>query len=182
MQLGAPHDDAVLAALDDADVEIGIVLLVGAALAVALGVGDHLGPAQIVVAAILVHTLDVLGVHRVDLGYRVLDLHQGHEHAGDGRADRGVLQQLDALVQVFGRARHLVDPVRLAAVLGGVAAQVTQIRVVVFVVVGNQGQRHLEAGILGDVRDVLAIPIGDAAVPQRFDILLRCLQTHRILP
>jgi len=78
VQLGAAHDDAVLGAVDDPDIEIRVVLLVGAALAVALGIGDDFGRAQVVVAAIAVHALDVGRALRIDLGDVVLDAHQRH--------------------------------------------------------------------------------------------------------
>ena len=52
MQLGPAHNDPLVGAIDDAYIEIGIVLFVGPPLAVALGVGDHLGAAQVVVAAV----------------------------------------------------------------------------------------------------------------------------------
>ncbi len=66
MQLGAAHHDPLVVALDDPHVKIGIVLLMGTALAVALGIGDHLGGAQVIVAAVAVHPLDILGIFRID--------------------------------------------------------------------------------------------------------------------
>ena len=122
MQLGATYHDAVLVAVDDADVEVGIVLLVGAPLAVALGVGDHLGGAQVVVAAVAVHALDVGRALRIDLRDLVPDAHQRHVDAGDQGADRGVPHHLDAAREILLAARDLVDAVCLVAVLGAIAA------------------------------------------------------------
>ena len=47
MELGAADDDAVRLALDDAHVGVGVVLLVRRTAAVALGVGDALGDADV---------------------------------------------------------------------------------------------------------------------------------------
>jgi hypothetical protein len=54
VQLGAAHDDALICAPHDPHVEVRIVLLMGAAATVALGVGDHLGRAQVVVADMVI--------------------------------------------------------------------------------------------------------------------------------
>ena len=61
---------------------------------------------------VAVHPLDVGGVLRVHLGDLVLDAHQRHEDAGDAADDRHVVHQLDALLEVGLAARDLEDAVR----------------------------------------------------------------------
>ena len=179
MQLGAAHHDAVAVAADDAHIEIGIVLLVGAALAVAFRIGDHFGGAQIVVAAIAVHALDIFRILRIHGRDLVLDAHQRHVDAGDGRADAGMRQQLDALVQILLAARNLIDAVRLAPVFGLETAQGAQLGIVVIVIPGRARDGNPETRMLRDIVDPFAIPIGHASVAQAFDILFRCLERHR---
>ena len=111
-------------------------------------------------------------------GHLVLDAHQRHVDARYRRADRGVLHQLDAGREIVLAARNLVDAMRLAAVLGPVAPQRAVVRSIVVVVDGGQRDRHPEARVRGDVVDALAVPVGDAAVAQALDILLRRFQSH----
>ena len=178
MQLGAAHHDAVGAALDDAHIQIGVVLLVGATLAVALGVGDHLGSAQVVVAAVVVHALDVGGVLRVDLGDVVFHAHQSHVDAGDQCADGGVLHQLDANREVLFAARDLVDAVRLLTVFGLVAPQLAVFGLVVDIVFCDDLDRQLESRMGGDVVDAFAVPERHASVAKAFAVLRGGFECH----
>src|SRR4051812_20349286 len=76
-----------------------------------LRIGDHLGAAQIIVAAIAVHPLDVLAALRIHPRHLILHGHQRHEHAGYGRADRGMHQQFDAFGEVLGATGNLKNAV-----------------------------------------------------------------------
>ncbi len=179
MQLGAAHDDAVAAPLDNAHIEIGIVLFVRPALAVPLGIGDHFRRAQVVVPAIAVHALDVFGVAGIDQSDLVLDAHQRHVDARDRGPDRGVSQKLDPLGEILRTARDLIDAMRVAAVLALEASQCAELGIVILIILRRVGDRHAESGMLGDVGDLLAVPEGDAPIVQARDIVRRPFQSHR---
>ncbi len=80
VHLAAADVDPVGGAVHHVHVEVRVGLLVGAQLAVALGVGDALGAAQVVAAHVVDVLVDALPVARVELG----QLRRG---GGEGQQD-----------------------------------------------------------------------------------------------
>ena len=181
VQLGTAHHDTFIGALHDADIEIGIVLLMGAALAVTLRVGDDFGGAQIIVADIAVHPLDILGIFRIGFGDRVLHAHQCHEDAGDAADDGHFVHHLNALVQIVFAARNLEYAMGTAAGFIGIGHHLFPARITMVVIACGNRDGHTEAGMPGDIVDLFAVPIGDAAIIETGDIVFRCFQGHRFL-
>jgi hypothetical protein len=118
---------------------------------------------------------------RVHLGDSILDAHQRHVDAAHQADDRGVVHQLDAPSQIGLVTRHLEDAMGAPALLRREAAQLAMARIGIVVVARGNLDRHAEARMRGDVVDALAVPVGNAAVAQAFDVLGSCLQAHRFL-
>ena len=100
MGLGAAHDDAVVALLDDVQVQVGVGLLVGREAAVALGVGHGAVGDEVVLLQVLdvvAEALVILGaLGLVDLvGDRVEGVDGVHAHAAL-EAGAGLLARGDA--------------------------------------------------------------------------------------
>jgi hypothetical protein len=89
-----------------------------------------------------------------------------------------VLQKLDPGREVGLARRHLVDAMRLPALLGAVAPERAVVRRIVFMVDRGQRDRDPEARMRGDVVDALAVPVGDPPVAQALDVVLRRPQSH----
>ncbi len=180
--LAPAHHYALVVATHDTDVEVRIILLVGSAATVALGVGDHLCGAQVVVPAMAVQALDVVRITRVHLGHGVLDAHQGHHHPSHPADDRHVVHQLHALFEIGLITRDLEDPVGEVARLGAIGDDVATRGVGVVVVALRDRDGNGEFRVAGDVVDPLPVPEGHAAVVEARSVFFRRLQAHGVLP
>src|SRR5207248_2123866 len=101
VQLGATDHDAVALTVDDADVGVGIVLLRRSLLAVALGVGDRLAAADVLLLAPLEELIDPLAVLGLQLAELRGDLDERHARSGRAGGDVAVAERVHADVHVL---------------------------------------------------------------------------------
>ena len=73
VQLGATNDDAVIVTFNNSEIKVGVILLMGFAAAVTLGVGDQFGRAQIVVPGLGLNAPNVVREFGIDRTKLIFD-------------------------------------------------------------------------------------------------------------
>ena len=174
VQLGAPDHDAVATPLDDVDVGVGVDLLGRGQRAVALGVGDALGDADVGGDGVVDVGPEAVLVHRVDAVQPRRRGQQRHQRlVGDVEGQVHLADHAGPLPQLLGRRRG--DDQRVGRPrFGRVAA----------VVAGRDGpRRHLEGRLVEQVLDPAPLEVGHPIVVQRRQVLLtrqhRCASLPR---
>ena len=181
MDLGAAHDDAVGALLDDSHVVVRMVLLRGAERAIALDVGLRDGDSEIVVAAIAVVLVDAIAIlglaggrepladdvqREQRVGADFLDQHhQRRALARRGRDQRAALEQVVAVLRNMVVAAVLVGALfhdRELAILRIVRHPVVERRML---------DRDSDHRMRGDVCNLFAAKKHRAPIAQRAFVL-----------
>ncbi len=188
MDLGAPDDDPIVSALDDAGVVIGVFLVQWARTAVAFDIGLGNGEGEIVVAAVLVEGLDPVEVVRlvllIDLAGDFVESEEGvgadlfHEHDERLTKGRGSLDEFAALQKVVVAGRDFeVAAVFVRAFLHD--SEVVVVRVLGhFKIEGGMMDRLLDNRVRGDISDFFTPVVNGAVVADGFDVLLWSSKTH----
>ena len=191
--LGAADHDAVLAALDDMDIHVGVGLLAGSLGAVALGVGHGAVHGQVVVLNEGQELLEVLVIVGAVL---LVDLIGGGEHGVEGihahaalEAGSGLLAQqalhLDLVHQVLGGLVQVGEAVDGVAGEAGLHGHQVRILGILSQSVGHGhavdgGTDH---GVIHPVVDLLAEHVYPGVqLAQAVNVLLCGHQCHIVFP
>ncbi len=155
--------------VDDAHVEVRVVLLRGTAAAMALRVGDRLGAPHVGRLARLDELIDAVAVLRSELAERGRDLDEGHARRSGARGDVAVAEGLHPSVHVLaglGHEVHRMERVRIGVVEPVVGR-------------GDRVDRAREQRMLRRVVDALAVDEAAPAVDERRAVLVPGHHGHR---
>ena len=165
VHLAAVDVHAVRGPVDDVDVEVRIVLLARAPLAVPLGVRDALRAAQVVLAGVVDVLVDGLAVDRLQLrqfGCRRDEREQDDTRGPERHVTLALGEQPLALAELLDRLRHDVDRVELVRI----------IRMEAVVHVRSGLHSGLQPRFVGRIGDALAIEVREPPVLQGLLVLL----------
>ena len=156
VELRASDHHAGAIAVDDPDVQIGIVLLRRRQGSVALGIGDELGEPYVASRAVVEPMLDPFAGRRVGLAQRGRRREKRHRHRREAQCDVVVGEQLAALAEIVGRPGDGED--RVACVGAGPVQRV--------VAAGDDARRVAEPRVRRHIGDPGAVQEDPAPVTE----------------